>query len=66
MFGRKVGSKEGQEVVNLLSRLFLASKEIDTVVSGIKMQIVRLEIEGYRDAFGPWLRQITPAAKLSP
>ncbi len=66
MFGRKVGSKEGQEVVNLLSRLFLASKEIDTVVSGIKMQIVRLEIEGYRDAFGPWLRQITPAARHSP
>ena len=35
-----------QEVVNLLSRLSLASKEIDTIVDRIKMQIVRLEIEG--------------------
>ena len=39
-----------QEVVNLLSRLSLASKKIDTVVDGIKMQIVRLEIEGLADA----------------
>ena len=31
MFGRKVGPKERQEVVHLLSRLFLASKEIDTI-----------------------------------
>ena len=34
----------------MLSRLSLASKEIDTVVDGIKMQIVRLEIEGLADA----------------
>ena len=42
--------QERQEVVNLLSRLSLASKKIDTVVDGIKMQIVRLEIEGSADA----------------
>ena len=42
--------QERQEVVNLLSRLSLASKEIDTIVDGIKMQIVRLEIEGLADA----------------
>ena len=42
--------QERQEVVNLLSRLSLASKKIDTVVDGIKMQIVRLEIEGLADA----------------
>ena len=42
--------QERQEVVNLLSRLSLASKGIDTVVDGIKMQIVRLEIEGLADA----------------
>ena len=34
----------------MLSRLSLASKKIDTVVDGIKMQIVRLEIEGLADA----------------
>ena len=33
-----------------MSRLSLASKKIDTVVDGIKMQIVRLEIEGSADA----------------
>ena len=42
--------QERQEIVNLLSRLSLASKEIDTIVDGIKMQIVRLEIEGLADA----------------
>ena len=41
--------QERQEVVNLLSRLSLASKGIDTVVDGIKMQIVWLEIEGIAD-----------------
>ena len=42
--------QERQEVVNLLRQLSLASKEIDTIVDGIKMQIVRLEIEGLADA----------------
>ena len=42
--------QERQEIVNLLSRLSLTFKEIDTVVDGIKMQIVRLEIEGSADA----------------
>ena len=50
MFGRKVDPQERQEIVNLLSRLSLTFKEIDTVVDGIKMQIVRLEIEGSADA----------------
>ena len=42
--------QERQGIVNLLSRLSPASKEIDTVVDGIKMQIVRLEIEALADA----------------
>ena len=42
--------QERQEVVNLLRQLSRASKEIDTIVDGIKMQIVRLEIEGLADA----------------
>ena len=50
MIGRKVDPQERQEVVNLLSLLSLASKKIDTAVDGIKMQIVRLEIEGLADA----------------
>ena len=42
--------KERQEVVILLSLLFLVPKKIDTVVDGIKMKIVRLEKEGLADA----------------
>ena len=50
MFGRKVDPQERQEVVNLLSRLSLASKEIDTAVDGMKMQMAQLEIKGSADA----------------
>ncbi len=50
MFGRKVGPEERREIVNLLSRLSLASKKIDTVANGIKMQIVWLELEDLADA----------------
>jgi len=39
MFGRKADPQGKQEIVNLLSRPSLASKEIDTAVDGIKMQI---------------------------
>ena len=49
MFGRKVDPQDRQEIVNLLSRLSLASKGTDKVVDEIKMQIVRLEIEGIAD-----------------
>ena len=42
--------QERQEVVNLLSRLSLASKEIDTAVDGMKMQMAQLEIKGSADA----------------
>ena len=50
MFGRKVDPQERQEVVNLSSLLSLASKEIDTAVDGMKMQMAQLEIKGSADA----------------
>ena len=60
MFGRKVDPQKRQEVVNLLSRLSLASKEIATAVDEMKMQMIQLELEGSDDAF---ITAVTDAAK---